>query len=141
MWRVTGLGRKLANNLATSVVMFPLKKRSLEVHVRKVPPPISRDLAKRSKSRSGAGWRIDLLVVFLPILESSKDPTCLALVKAAILLAFDREDPTTADQIASGDLVEVHKFINIIVKPTSNLGLLGLIELLRILSKLCGCGL
>ena len=50
-----------------------------------------------AKTIPGRGWRVRLKVPFLGILEASTDPSGLKLLKIAILVNLDGQDPSTGN--------------------------------------------
>ena len=86
---MTSLRRKLANDVAGKIIVFPLEECSLEVNVAKMPSRGSTLLARKAKTRAGGGGRISLLVKPLFILKATQNPTSLALDKCAILVTLE----------------------------------------------------
>ena len=72
------------------------------------------------------------------ILEASQYPSCLALLKTAILISFDRKNPTSSNVVSMWDLAKVDKVENIVLAPAVIFIFLCFGKLARVLAYVGG---
>ncbi len=80
------------------------------------------------------------MVVLLFVLKTSKNPSCLALVKVVVLVVFDRQNPSSNDKVPALVFAEVYVFIDFMVLPRLDLVCFCLGKLILVLSELCCLG-
>ena len=114
--------------------MFSLEEGSLEVDVVKGKMVVGTELAGQTKARATGCWAVCLLFILLPVLETLQNPSSLALVKCAVLLPLDRQDPTSLNEIPWSDLPQIDQIKDIVFQPGLVLDTFGFRELLLISS-------
>ena len=80
------------------------------------------------------------MIILLFVLEASKDPSGLALLEVPILVVLDGQNPAAGDKVLDLVLPHVNQDEDVVVGPRVILSLLGLHELMVILSDIrCRC--
>ena len=78
---------------------------------------VGTELACQTEARATGCRTVCLLLVLLTVLESLQDPSGLALVKGAILLPFNRQDPPSLDEVLRPDLSHIDQLKDLVLQP------------------------
>ena len=114
---ISSTWRKSANNVSAVVITLCLEEGSLEVDVVKGKMVVGTELAGQTEARTTGCRAVCLLFMLLPVLKSLQNPSSLALVKCAVLLPLDRQDPTSLNEILWSDLPQIDQIKDIVLQP------------------------